>query len=76
MGKEIKKRDGFFKSMHKYSSNESYEQRKKDLEDNPVNLEKNDRRALLISAFLTIMLPCVLVLAVMILLAMLAFRLF
>ena len=76
MGREIKKRDGFFKSMHKYSSNESYEQRKKELEEEPIETDGNDRKGLLISAFLTIFLPCVLVLALMVVIAFLVFRLF
>ena len=40
MSKEIKKRDGFFKSYHKYNNNKSYNKRKEDLEKENIELEK------------------------------------
>ena len=56
MGKNIKNRDGFFKTLHKYHSNESYVKRQEELRSNPTKLEKGDRFALFISVFLVIIL--------------------
>lgn len=73
MSKEIKKRDGFFKSLKKYSNNENYKKRQEELRNEPIELEKKDWPAFLISAFLTIVLPVLLILGVMIIIPLLIF---
>ena len=74
MGKKIENRDGFFKTMEKYGSDKEYEEHLEEIQKNSAQLEKDDRRAMLISAFLTLFLPSVLILGIIILLALLFFR--
>lgn len=73
MGKKIENRDGFFKTLHKYHSNESYVKRQEELRSNQIKLEEGDRFALFISAFLVIILPTLLILAIIILVSFLVF---
>ena len=76
MSKEIKKRDGFFKLFHRYSTDDSFKKRKEDLEKEDIKLEKKDRLALALSAFLVIFLPAMVLLGVTILIALLIFGFF
>lgn len=76
MGKDIKKREGLFKTIKRYKDESLYEKRQKELESNPdAKLEKNDVWALLLSSFLVIVLPCLLILCFIVFVAMLFFRL-
>ena len=74
MGKEIEKRKGLFKTIGDYNQNDRVKMRQKELEENPIELEKNDRKALLLSAFLVIFLPSILILGIVIVVALLVFR--
>jgi len=75
MGKQIEKREGLFKTIKRYKNEGAYEKRQKELDDNPdIKLEKNDVWALLISSFLTIVLPCLLILCFIVFISLLFFR--
>lgn len=76
MSKEIKRREGFFKLFHRYSNDDSYKKRKEELDKEQIQLEKNDGKALLLSAFLTLFLPSLLILGLTILIALLIFGFF
>ena len=77
MGKNIKKRPGFFKLFHHYNNNELYEQRLNELEkDEEFKLEKGDGKALFLAGFLTIFLPCILIIGLTLLIACLIFGVF
>ncbi len=74
MGKKIKKRDGFFKLFHKYNSSDAYQRRQKELEENDIQLEKKDWWSMFLAAFLTLILPAILVLGILVLVTFLFFR--
>lgn len=73
MGKDIQPRDGFFKSMKKYSNNDAYKKRQKELRESNLQLEKKDGLALVIAGFLVILIPTVIIVALMIIIPMLIF---
>ena len=74
MGKNIDKRPGLFKTIADYNQKNRIKERDKELEENPVELEKNDKKALLLSSFLVIFLPTILILGLIIVVALLVFR--
>ena len=73
MGKNIKNRDGFFKSMVKYNTSDSYNKRQEQLRENPIELEGHDRLAIFISVFLVVILPTLLILGFIIFISFLVF---
>lgn len=74
MGKNIDKRPGLFKTIADYNQKNRIKERDKELEENPVELEKNDKKALLLSSFLVIFLPTILILGLIVVVALLVFR--
>ena len=74
MGKNIDKRPGLFKTIADYNQKNRIKERDKELEENPVELEKNDKKALLLSSVLVIFLPTILILGLIVVVALLVFR--
>jgi len=74
MGKHIENRKGLFKTLADYRQNSRDKKRQKELEENPIKLEKNDTKALLLSSFLVIFLPTILILGLIVVVALLVFR--
>lgn len=74
MGKHIERRKGLIEQSAEYNNKKTISKRNKELEENPIQLEKNDTKALLLSSFMVIFVPTLLILGLIVIVALLVFR--
>lgn len=75
MGRKIQNREGLFKTIRRQREEKAYERRKKELDEENVNVDRKDIFALLLSSFLVIVLPCLLILGFIVFISFLVFGL-